>query len=96
MKKYVFLYQGYEEPGPDTMDTWMNWFKSIEGSIVDSGNPFGPGREVTADGARDLAVDRDAITGYTIVNADNIDDAEKLLKDCPSVGGVRVYEAIAM
>lgn len=96
MKKYVFLYQGYAEPGPDTMDTWMSWFESIKGSIVDSGNPFGPGREVTAAGARDLAVDRDAITGYTIVSANNMDDAEKLLKDCPSVSGVRVYEAMSM
>ena len=96
MKKFVFIYQGSEEPGSDTRDAWMSWFESISSSIVDSGNPFGPGREVTKTETRDLPLGPDAVSGYTIVSADNMDDAEKLLKDCPISNGVRIYEALAM
>ena len=35
-------------------------------------------------------------TGYSIVSADNMDDAVKLLADCPIVDSVRVYEAMSM
>lgn len=96
MKKYVFLYYGWGEPTQATMDAWMTWFAEIGESIVDSGNPFGPGREVTPTGARDLPTGADAVTGYTIVNADSIEDAEKLLANCPIITGVRIYEAMAM
>jgi hypothetical protein len=37
-----------------------------------------------------------SITGYTIVNADNMDEAEKLLANCPIVTSVLIYEAMAM
>lgn len=96
MKKFVFIYHGYAEPNAGTMDDWMSWFAEIGESIVDSGNPFGPGREVTPSGTRDLPLDADAATGYTIVNADSIDDAEKLLANCPITTSVRIYEAMAM
>jgi len=97
MKKYVFMYHGaWPEKTQENMDAWMNWFAEIGDSIVDSGNPLGPGREVTTTGSRDLAVDGEAVTGYSIVSADSIDDAEKLLANCPIVTSVRIYEAISM
>ncbi|MDH3426170.1 MAG: hypothetical protein OEM22_05810 [Acidimicrobiia bacterium] len=97
MKKFVFLYQGMWDPSDQAMkDAWTNWFGSISDSIVDGGNPLGAGREVTPTGTIDLPLTADSTTGYTIVNADNLDDAERLLKDCPIVTGVRVYEAMSM
>lgn len=96
MKKFVFLYQGFGEPTDDVKAAWMNWFGLISDSIVDSGNPFGPGREVTPTGSKELPLTADSTTGYTIVNADNIDDAEKLLKDCPIINSVQIYEAMSM
>ena len=96
MKKYVFIYHGYSEPVEGTMDAWMKWFGEIGESIVDSGNPFGPGREVTATGSKDLPVDAVAATGYTIVNAESMDAAEKLLTNCPITTSVKVYEAMPM
>ncbi len=78
------------------MDAWMSWFSEIGDSIVDSGNPFGPGREVTPTGRRDLPRGADAAAGYTIVNADSMDAAEKLLENCPIVTSVRIYEAMPM
>jgi hypothetical protein len=95
MKKFVFLYLW--EPGNKTMmDGWGNWMAEIGDSIVDSGNPFGPGREVTNSGSNDLPLGPESTTGYTIVEADTIDDAEKLLANCPIITSVQIYEALSM
>ncbi|OGO26447.1 MAG: hypothetical protein A2W33_10645 [Chloroflexi bacterium RBG_16_52_11] len=96
MKKFVFLYYGYETPTQEIKDAWSKWFASIGDRIVDSGSPFGPGREITHTGTKELSHDMGAVTGYSIVNADNIDDAEKLLKGCPIITSARVYEAMSM
>jgi hypothetical protein len=96
MKKFMFIYHGFMEPTQENKDAWMNWFGEIGGSIVDSGNPFGPGREVTPTGRQDLATNADAASGYTIVNAESMQAAEKLLENCPIETSVRIYEAMAM
>jgi hypothetical protein len=96
MNKYVFLYQGYNEPTQEIMDAWMGWFATIGDSIVDSGNPFAAGREVTPTGSTDLPLGPESTTGYTIVNAENMDSAQKLLDDCPIIGSVRIYETASM
>jgi hypothetical protein len=97
MKKFMFLYQGIWDPSDKQMrDSWTDWFAEIGDSIVDSGNPFGDGREVTNDGARDLPLEPGSTTGYTIVEAESMDDAEKLLANCPIITSVRVYEAMSM
>jgi hypothetical protein len=64
--------------------------------MVDSGSPFGPGREITHTGTKELSHDLGAITGYLIINADSIDEAEKIAQDCPIITSVRVYEAMSM
>lgn len=49
------------------------------------------GREISRDGVNDLPMGRDALTGYTIGNAERIADAERLAEDNPFVSGIRVY-----
>ena len=34
----------------------------------------------------------DAITGYPIINAESLEDAEKITHDNPFVASIRVYE----
>ena len=96
MKKFVFLTYGYETPTQEIMDAWHNWFASIRDKLVDGGNPFGPGIEITHTGTKELPHDLGAITGYTIINADNIDEAVQIAKDCPIITSIRVYEAMSM
>ena len=96
MKKFVFLAYGFKTPTQEIMDAWSNWFASIGDNIVDAGNPFGPGREITHDGTNDLPHDLDAITCYTIINAENMDEAEKIAKGCPIITSIRVYESMSM
>ena len=45
---------------------------------------------------KELPHDKGAVTGYLIINADNIDEAEKIAKGCPIITSMRVYEAMAM
>ena len=96
MKKFIILCYGYEEPTPAVMEAWGNWFASVGSKFVDSGSPLGPGREVTKSGARDLSPDASPITGYSIVSAESIEEAEKLLEGLPIIDSVRVYEAMSM
>ena len=96
MKKYVFLTYGYVTPTQEIMDAWSNWFASIGDKLIDSGGFWGPGREITHTGTKELALGMESITGYLIINADNIDDAEKIAKDSPIIASVRVYEAMSM
>ena len=39
------------------------------------------GKEVKEDGISDLQMDKDAITGYLVINAENMDEALEKLKE---------------
>ncbi|HSL26918.1 MAG TPA: hypothetical protein VLA54_11610 [Acidimicrobiia bacterium] len=58
---------------------WENWFAVIGGSIAGAAIPP-VGREVS--GGRDSPLDVPVTTGYTIVGAHSMADAEKLLVAC--------------
>jgi hypothetical protein len=96
MKKFMYLYVGPWLFEPEIMKGWQDWFAAVGPHLVDSGNPFAGGREVTKAGSSELAVGPGAITGYSIINAENLDEAEKLLEGCPIIESVRIYEAASM
>lgn len=109
MKKFVFVYYGKVRPEDisqeamkETMDKWMAWFGSMKDKLVDGGNPFAPGAKVvTAKGVDTISPDRWPAKGYTIVNAQSMDEAVKMAMGCPALvdddeGAVRVYEAMPM
>ncbi len=96
MKKFILLYVGMWQHSPEVMSGWTKWFQVLGDRVVDSGNPFGPGREVTTSGSVSLPQDKDAIVGYTIIKAENMEEVEKLLKECPIITSVKIYEAMPM
>jgi hypothetical protein len=96
MKRFVFLHRGYETPTPEIMHAWGKWFASIEDKTVDNVGPFGPGREITHSGTKELPHDTGAITGFTIIKAEDMDEAEKIARDCPVITSIRVYEVMSM
>ncbi|MGH7204374.1 MAG: hypothetical protein ACREHC_08065 [Candidatus Levyibacteriota bacterium] len=96
MKKFVLLYIGSVEPTQEVMDGWTKWFGVLGNRVVDSGNPFGAGKEITKSGSKDLSQDAQAISGYTIINAESIEEVEKLAEQCPIVTSIRAYEALPM
>jgi hypothetical protein len=85
MGKYVFIYyQGAESDGGSN-EAW--------------GNPFKEGGQAVHQGGV-MPVQDKPVTGYSIVNADGMDAAVELAKDCPLTSekdsAVCVYEALPM
>lgn len=95
MKKFVLLHYGFEKPTPEIMAAWGNWFQSMKDNIVDMGGHFSSGREISKAGTRDLPLGRESITGFTIVNAASLDDAEKMAQSNPYISSIRVYEVLS-
>lgn len=92
MKKFVLLHYGFERPTPDIMAAWGKWFESMKDRIIDLGGHFSGGREISKIGTRDLPLGLDSITGFTIVSADSLDDAEKIAQSNPFISSIRIYE----
>jgi hypothetical protein len=102
MAKFLYLYSGGQMAEPreaqeEAMKEWTAWFSNLGDSLVDMGNPFGGGTTVTNSGSKDGATSK--LGGYSIINAESLDEAATNAKGCPvlqSGGSVEVYEALAM
>ena len=77
------------------MGTWGKWFESIKENVVDMGGHFSGGREISSVGTKDLPLGLDSITGFTIVSAESLDDAEKMAQSNPYISSIRVYEMMS-
>ena len=95
MKKYMFLHYGFEQPTPEIMTTWEKWFASIADKQIDQGGFMG-GREISKSGTKDLPWGAESITGYNIIEAEDLDAAEKIAQGNPYIASVRVYEIRSM
>jgi len=87
---------GDEAAQQQAMAAWGAWFGTIGDAVVDQGAPFGAAQSIGSDGSVS-AGGAAALTGYTIVSADSLDDAVSLTHGCPifaAGGSVEVYEAI--
>jgi len=95
MSEYIFLYRGADRGGsPEVMQQrmqkWMAWMKELgeKGYIKDQGQPLertgklvkGKQKTVT-DGP--FAEAKDAVGGYTLIQARDLDQAVELSKGCP-------------
>ena len=87
----MILHYGFERPTPEDMGAWNQWFESIADKQVERGHLPG-GREISRDGTKDLPMAKDSITGYTVIQAESLDDAAKIAAGCPIVASTRVYE----
>ena len=99
MAKYLFVYHGGSPPEPDefmsVMAAWMGWFQGMGDAVVDGGNPVGPSYTVSSDGVADNGGSNPA-SGYSLINADSVEDALEMAKGCPILergGSVEVAEA---
>ena len=83
-------------PTSEIMGAWSKWFESIGEKIVDPGSPLGNGREISRSGTKELPMGLDSLTGYTVINAESMEEAEKIAKSCPMITSIQVYEAMSM
>ena len=95
MKKFVLLHYGFEKPTPEIMAAWGKWFSAMKDNIIDMGGHFSGGREITKAGTRNLPLGLESITGFTIVSAESLDDAEKMAQSNPYISSIRVYEVMS-
>jgi len=95
MKKFVLMHYGFENPTPEIMKKWQNWFESIAEATVENIG-FAGGREVSSSGTKELGWDMDAITGMSIIRAESLDEAEAIAKQNPYIASIRVYEVREM
>lgn len=92
MKKFMLLHYGFEKPTPEIMGRWQEWFQSIADHTVENGGFHAGGREISRAGVKDLPMAANSITGYSIITAENLDDAEKVARANPFIASIRVYE----
>lgn len=73
------------------MNAWKTWFDEVADVAVEHVG-LGAAREVTHDGVTALGMGSDAITGYSIVEAASMDEAERIARSNPFITSVRIYE----
>jgi len=93
VKKFVCMHLGFEKPTPEIMEAWGQWFESIKDNTVENIG-FRGGREISKAGTAELGWDADSITGMSIINAESLDEAEKLASSNPYISSIRVYEVM--
>lgn len=104
MAKYLFVYHGGTKPGSaeeaaKVMDAWGQWFGTLGNSIVDGGNPVGDSSTVNADGSISSDGGANPASGYSLIEASDLEDACAKARACPllaSGGSVEVAEAMDM
>jgi hypothetical protein len=95
VKKFVLLAHGEMDQTPEFRDAHMAWWSSIRDHVIDPGSPLVGGHERAKDGSvSPIGPDDAPALGYSIVEAESIDDAIALLDGCPM--DMWVYEAMAM
>jgi len=91
MKKFVLLYmspvsaedqmqKANPEEGKKGMEMWMQWFQKAGSAVVDHGSPLGMGTNVTKSGS---SAAMSHVSGYSIVQAESMDEAKKMLENHP-------------
>ena len=103
MKKFLVLYSGGKAPttpqeGEASMKAWQAWFGRLGKAVVEAGAPVGASKTLSSSGIRDGS-DGNVSNGYSILQADDLGGAAKILKDCPIIadgGKVHVFDLMAM
>lgn len=104
MPKYIFAYHGgkmpeTEEEGARVMGEWMSWLGGLGDAVVDGGNPVGPSSTMHPDGSVTCDGGPDPLSGYSLIQAADIETATAIARGCPILqaeGRIEIAEAIDM
>ena len=104
MPNFIFAYHGGKRPESDDeyqriMAEWGAFYEKMGKHVKDGGGPAGSSKTVKPGGVEGNG-GANPISGFTLVEADNLDAAVKMAKDCPMVkdgsGSVEVAEIMQM
>ncbi|MEP4111904.1 MAG: hypothetical protein ABJM38_00290 [Nitratireductor sp.] len=104
MPKFLYVYHGgsvpeTEEEGRKVMQAWTDWMGSLGDAIVDGGNPVGQSKTVMPGGGVAENGGPNPASGYSLIDAADMDDALAKAKGCPILqagGSVEVAETMDM
>jgi hypothetical protein len=100
--KFLLLYHGGGMPETEAekaavMKAWESWYTSLGSAVVDPGNPFTPAaKKVASNGAVSNGSAGTMASGYTILQAESLDQAAKMAQSCPVLKGgaeISVFES---
>jgi len=96
MSKFIYLFRGGMDPqaSPERMQAemkkWMDWINRLkqQGKYV-AGEPLQSGGKVVSSAKKIItdgpfAEGKEIVGGFFIVQAENLDEATAMSKDCPS------------
>ena len=91
MAKYLLLYAGGSMPETEAeqaavMTAWTNWFTELGSAVVDPGNPFNSDSKTISAGPKIVDAKATA-SGYSVIEADSLDQAAKFAETCPVLLG---------
>lgn len=96
MPNYMLSYHGGKMPespeeGAEHMAKWEAWADSLGDSLVNRGTPLGKAKSVSSAGVTEGGGENPLI-GYSILKAQNIDTAVKMVEGSPHInfGGTMV------
>ncbi len=80
------------------MAVWMAWSEKNRDGIVDLGTPLGDGKRVESGS---ISETQSQVTGFSIVQAESLDDVTEMLKDhphffSPGTVSIEVFEFLPM
>ena len=104
MAKYLFVYHGGENPEneqevAEVLDAWGTWLGSMGAAVIDGGNPVGKSTTVNPDGTTTDNGGANPASGYSLIEASDLDDAVAKAKGCPILqanGSIELAEAFDM
>jgi hypothetical protein len=102
MTNYVLVYKGgamaeSPEEQQKVMAAWGQWFGGLGQALVDGGNPFSGRSSAISSGGGVSDAASSALTGYSIIKADDLSAATAMARGCPvltSGGSVEVFETL--
>jgi hypothetical protein len=110
MKKFMVLYHApidarkqMTNTSPEEqargMEAWMEWAQKCGPKLVDLGTPLGNGNQLSPDG--NATPSEKGIAGFSILQADNMDEAIALLQGHPHLKWnadctIEVYESMPL
>lgn len=103
MAQFMIAYHGGDQPsskeeGMAHQEKWKAWIEGLGDSVINPGTPFSASKIVSAAGVSEDS-DPNAMKGYAVVEADNLEAAIEIAKSDPFLamnGQIRVSEMMQM
>jgi len=106
MKKFIVTYhmpdellwaESNAEDREKGMEEWMAWAAKSGDKLIDFGTPLMGGQKLSQDGSSQES--KRQVCGYSILQAENMDEAKALLQEHPHLGWngaceIEVHESI--